>query len=117
LREVAYHRGRFLVASGPRASLENEQNVFTVETQAGPIVVKQIAGLVARRIVFWKRVGERLGRGERVGLIKFGSRVDVLLDPAIELSVRPGDRVHAGSTIMALAPGHDMGKQGAASRE
>jgi phosphatidylserine decarboxylase len=108
LREIVYRRGRFLVASGPRASIENEQNVFTLETQAGPIVVKQIAGLVARRIVFWKRLGARLNRGERVGLIKFGSRVDVLLDPSIELSVRSGDRVHAGSTVLALAPGKDM---------
>jgi phosphatidylserine decarboxylase len=109
LREIAYQKGRFLVASGPRASVENEQNVFTIQTRAGPIVVKQIAGLVARRIVFWRRVGERLSRGERVGLIKFGSRVDVLLDPAIELSVGPGDRVHAGSTVLAMAPGRDMG--------
>ncbi len=109
LSEIAYQKGRFLVASGPRASVENEQNVFTIDTQAGPIVVKQIAGLVARRIVFWKRAGERLTRGERVGLIKFGSRVDVLLDPAIELSVRPGDRVRAGSTILAIAPGREMG--------
>jgi len=109
LREITYQRGRFLVASGSRASIENEQNVFTIDTQAGPIVVKQIAGLVARRIVFWKRLGARLGRGERVGLIKFGSRVDVLLDPSIELSVRPGDRVHAGSSILAMAPGREMG--------
>ncbi|HEV3275953.1 MAG TPA: phosphatidylserine decarboxylase family protein [Terriglobia bacterium] len=114
LRDIVYRKGRFLVASGPRASVENEQNVFTVETEAGPIVVKQIAGLVARRIVFWKRVGERLSRGERVGLIKFGSRVDVLLDPAIELSVRTGDRVRAGSTVLARAPGRDMGAAQAA---
>lgn len=108
VRAVEYRKGRFLVASGPRASVENEQNVFTLETQAGPIVVKQIAGLVARRIVFWKRVGDRVARGERVGLIKFGSRVDVLLDPAIELSVKLGDHVRAGSTVLALAPGRDL---------
>ncbi len=109
LREIVYQRGRFLVASGPRASVENEQNVFTIDTQAGPIVVKQIAGLVARRIVFWRRTGEHLDRGQRVGLIKFGSRVDVLLNPAIELTVRTGDHVHAGSTVLAIAPGFDMG--------
>ncbi|HEY6293383.1 MAG TPA: phosphatidylserine decarboxylase [Terriglobia bacterium] len=103
LREVAYHKGRFHVASQERASVDNEQNVFTLDTSAGPIVVKQIAGLVARRIVFWKRTGDRLERGERVGLIKFGSRVDVLLDPAIELCVKTGDRVRAGTTILALA--------------
>ena len=105
VREVVYHQGRFHVASKERASADNEQNVFTLDTSAGLIVVKQIAGLVARRIVFWKRVGDRLERGERVGLIKFGSRVDVLLDPAIQLQVRTGDRVRAGSTILALAAG------------
>lgn len=109
LTAIAHQRGRFLVASRPRASVENEQNVFTLETDAGPVVVKQIAGLVARRIVFWKRVGDHLHRGERVGLIKFGSRVDVLFDHAIELRVQHGDRVHAGSTVLAIAPGRDMG--------
>ena len=103
LRDVAYHKGRFHVASQERASSQNEQNIFTLETGAGPIVVKQIAGLVARRIVFWKRVGDRLERGERVGLIKFGSRVDVLLHPAIRVVVKIGDRVRAGSTTLALA--------------
>jgi phosphatidylserine decarboxylase len=104
LREVVYLKGRFHVASEERASTQNEQNIFTIDTAAGPIVVKQIAGLVARRIVFWKRVGDRLHRGERVGLIKFGSRVDVLLDPAIELLIKVGDHVWAGSTTLALLP-------------
>jgi phosphatidylserine decarboxylase len=104
VREVVYLKGRFHVASEERASSQNEQNIFTIETAAGPMVVKQIAGLVARRIVFWKRVGDRLQRGERVGLIKFGSRVDVLLDPAIELLIKVGDHVWAGSTTLALAP-------------
>jgi phosphatidylserine decarboxylase len=102
LREVVYHKGRFRVASDERASEGNEQNVFTLESESGPIVVRQIAGLLARRIVFWKRVGDRLQRGERVGLIKFGSRVDVLLDPAIELRVKIGDRVRAGTTILGI---------------
>jgi len=65
--------------------------------------VKQIAGLLARRIVFWKRPGDRLERGERVGLIKFGSRVDVLVDPAVELQVMVGDHVRAGSSILGTA--------------
>ncbi|HEV2378345.1 MAG TPA: phosphatidylserine decarboxylase [Terriglobia bacterium] len=104
VREVVYLKGRFHVASEERASAQNEQNIFTIETAAGPMVVKQIAGLVARRIVFWKRVGDRLQRGERVGLIKFGSRVDVLLDPAIELLIKVGDHVWAGSTTLALVP-------------
>lgn len=108
LREVTYHKGRFGIASGERASAENEQNVFTLESAAGPVVVRQIAGLLARRIVFWKRVGDPLERGERLGLIKFGSRVDVLLDPALDLRVKIGDRVRAGSAVLAVVPGADV---------
>ncbi len=100
--QVSYRRGSFHVASEDRASMENEQNLFTVEGEQGTVVVKQIAGLLARRIVFWKRHGDALARGERVGLIKFGSRVDVLMDPATELRVRPGDRVRAGSSILGI---------------
>ncbi|MFB3921206.1 MAG: phosphatidylserine decarboxylase [Terriglobia bacterium] len=98
--EVSYHKGRFLVASRPLASIENEQNVFTVQGDQGTVVVKQIAGLLARRIVFWKRSGDTLQRGERVGLIKFGSRVDVLLEPEVDLRVKVGDHIHAGSSIL-----------------
>ena len=108
VREVAYQKGRFAIASSERASIENEQNVFTLESAAGPVVVRQIAGLLARRIVFWKRVGDPLERGERVGLIKFGSRVDVLLDPALELQVKIGEHVRAGTAVLALAPGRDV---------
>lgn len=106
--EVVYQKGRFGIASSERASAENEQNVFTLESAAGPVVVRQIAGLLARRIVFWKRVGDRLERGERVGLIKFGSRVDVLLEVAVDLRVKTGDRVRAGSTVLAVAEGKDV---------
>jgi phosphatidylserine decarboxylase len=106
--DVAYRKGRFGIASSERASAENEQNVFTLESAAGPVVVRQIAGLLARRIVFWKRVGDPLKRGERIGLIKFGSRVDVLLDPALELRVKVGDHVRAGSAALAVAPGRDV---------
>jgi phosphatidylserine decarboxylase len=102
VQQVSYHRGSFRVASQARASLENEQNVFTVEGDQGVIVVKQIAGLLARRIVFWKRPGDTLQRGERVGLIKFGSRVDVLLDPEVELRVKVGDHIQAGSSILGF---------------
>ena len=97
---VAYHKGRFRAAFGSLASIENEQNVFTVRGQQGPVVVKQIAGLLARRIVFWRRPGDLLARGERVGLIKFGSRVDVLVEPGVELLVKVGDRARAGSSIL-----------------
>ena len=88
------------MASQDLASIENEQNVFTVEGEQGVVVVKQIAGLLARRIVFWKRLGDSLARGERVGMIKFGSRVDVLVAPTVEWCVKVGDRVRAGSSIL-----------------
>jgi phosphatidylserine decarboxylase len=114
---VEYRRGRFRMASGGRASDENEQNIFTLQTTAGTVVVRQIAGLVARRIVFWKRVGDRLERGERVGLIKFGSRVDVLLDPGIELAVKVGDRVKAGASVLAVVRQGPTRETGGAERQ
>jgi len=100
IESVSYRKGTFGIAAKDEASIENEQNVFTLAGEQGKVIVKQIAGAVARRIVFWKRVGDRLARGERVGLIKFGSRVDVLFEPGIELQVKVGDRVRAGSTIL-----------------
>ena len=103
LRDVTYRKGAFHVASKARASVENEQNVFTIEGDQGTVVVSQIAGALARRIVFWKKVGDQLDRGERVGMIKFGSRVDVLLDPQVELRVKVGDYVRAGSSILGTA--------------
>ncbi|PYV35926.1 MAG: phosphatidylserine decarboxylase family protein [Acidobacteria bacterium] len=98
---VRYQKGAFHVASEARASVENEMNVFAVRGSQGVVVVKQIAGVLARRIVFWKKAGDALARGERFGLIKFGSRVDVLLDRTAEVRVRVGERVHAGSTTLA----------------
>jgi phosphatidylserine decarboxylase len=103
IESVVYRQGRFHMATHAEASIENEQNVFTIAGEQGPVVVKQIAGLLARRIVFWKRPGDAVRRGERVGLIKFGSRVDVALDPQIELRVAVGDRVKAGSSVLAVA--------------
>jgi phosphatidylserine decarboxylase len=100
IESVSYRKGTFSIAAKDEASIQNEQNVFTLAGEQGKVIVKQIAGAVARRIVFWKRVGDRLARGERVGLIKFGSRVDVLFAPGIELRVKVGDRVRAGSTIL-----------------
>ncbi|MBI1940672.1 MAG: phosphatidylserine decarboxylase, partial [Acidobacteria bacterium] len=97
VRDVSYRKGSFRVASREIASVENEQNVFSIEGEQGTVVVKQIAGLLARRIVFWKRPGDVLERGERVGLIKFGSRVDVLMDPEVELRVKVGEHIRAGS--------------------
>jgi len=106
--KVEYHRGSFHVASREMSSAENEQNIVTVQGEGSPVVFKQIAGLIARRIVFNKKLGDRVATGERVGLIKFGSRMDVLLGPDWEITVRPGERVSAGSSIIARRrePGH-----------
>jgi phosphatidylserine decarboxylase len=102
VRKVAYRRGAFHVASRPDASVENEQNVFVIEGKQGTVYVRQIAGALARRIVFWKRPGDRLARGERVGLIKFGSRVDLLIERGTQWRVSIGDHVKAGSTILGI---------------
>jgi phosphatidylserine decarboxylase len=104
IREVRYQRGKFLNAMGANSAAENEQNIVTVEGDGHTVVFKQIAGLLARRIVFTPKVGDRVGRGERIGLIKFGSRVDVLLDRAAEIQVKPGDRVKGGASLVALLP-------------
>ena len=101
ITDVRYHKGRFLAANREEASRQNEQNVVVVEGQDTQVTFKQIAGLIARRIVFYKRAGDAVGAGERVGLIKFGSRVDVLLGPEWEIQVRPGQRVLAGSSVLA----------------
>jgi phosphatidylserine decarboxylase len=101
IREVQYQRGKFSNAMNATSAEQNEQNVITVEGEGQTVVFKQIAGLLARRIVFNKKVGDRVERGERVGLIKFGSRVDVLLDASADLEVKVGDRVKGGSSVLA----------------
>ena len=101
IAEVRYQPGKFLVASREEASASNEQNTVTVDGDGTRVVFKQIAGLIARRIVFLKRPGEAVAAGERVGLIKFGSRVDVEFGPEWEIAVRPGMRVLAGSSVIA----------------
>ncbi len=103
IKEVSYRKGMFRVASQPLASLENEQNVFTIQGEQGEVVVKQIAGVLARRIVFWKHPGDKLERGERVGMIKFGSRVDVVVGTEVSLHVKVGDHVRAGSSILGIS--------------
>ena len=101
ITKVRYQSGKFLVASREECSTQNEQNVVTVEGDGSTVVFKQIAGLIARRIVFDKKPGDRVATGDRIGLIKFGSRMDVLLGPEWEIVVRPGMRVAAGSTVIA----------------
>lgn len=101
ITDVQYQRGKFLVASQELASAQNEQNTVTVQGDGTRIVFKQIAGLIARRIIFTKKPGDYVNAGERVGLIKFGSRVDVIFGPEWVLEVRPGMRVSAGTSILA----------------
>jgi phosphatidylserine decarboxylase len=103
ITDVTYKKGKFHNAMGAASSELNEQNVVTVEGDAGRVVFKQIAGLLARRIVFSKKIGDAVARGERVGLIKFGSRVDVIFAADAEMKVRVGDNVKGGSSILAVA--------------
>jgi phosphatidylserine decarboxylase len=101
VREVRYQRGKFLNAMNRVSAEQNEQNIVCVEGDGQTVIFKQIAGLLARRIVFHPKVGDRLQRGQRVGLIKFGSRVDVLLDSSAGLQVKVGDRVRGGASVVA----------------
>jgi phosphatidylserine decarboxylase len=102
IADVQYHRGQFLVASKEIASVENEQNVVTMEMQDGVrVVYKQIAGLIARRLVFTKKAGDQVAKGERIGLMKFGSRMDVLVGPEWNILVKPGERVAAATSPLA----------------
>ena len=98
---VKYTPGRFLPAFRSEASTDNEQNEIELSDGASKIIVRQIAGVVARRIVFTKKLNDRLERGERFGLIQFGSRVDVLLPPEATLRVAVGDKVRGGESVLA----------------
>ncbi|MBZ5609509.1 MAG: phosphatidylserine decarboxylase [Acidobacteriia bacterium] len=99
--KVEYTKGQFLVASREVASSQNERNTVTIEGEGANVTFAQIAGLIARRIVFWKKPGDQVAMGERVGLIKFGSRVDVFLGPEWEITVQTGQHVQGGSSILA----------------
>jgi len=101
ITDVRYRPGRFLAANREEASAQNEQNAVTVEGNGTRVVFNQIAGLIARRVVFYKKPGDVVAAGERVGLIKFGSRVDIFLGPEWELAVYEGHRVKAGSSVLA----------------
>jgi phosphatidylserine decarboxylase len=104
LTAVRYQKGRYLNALNPDSADRNEQNVVTVRGDGIEVTFKQIAGLLARRIVFRPGEGDRVERGQRVGLIKFGSRVDVILPPDAALRVKVGDRVKGGTSVLAVAP-------------
>jgi phosphatidylserine decarboxylase len=98
---IEYRHGKFYAAMRGRASAENEQNAFHVSTEHGEVVFKQIAGWVARRILCWKSVGDTVMRGERIGMIRFGSRMDIWLPEGVEILVRPGQHVAAGTSVLA----------------
>lgn len=98
---VQYQKGRFLVASHEAASQENEQNTLIIEGRGTRVVCRQIAGLIARRIVCYKRPGDTVAAGERIGYIKFGSRTDVIFGPEWSARVKVGDKVAGGSTVLA----------------
>lgn len=103
--DVMYQKGKFQNAMGETSAANNEQNICTMHTDDGQTVTfKQIAGLLARRIVFNHRVGDRLERGQRVGLIKFGSRCDLVFSTEAKVAVKVGDKVSGGSTIIATLP-------------
>jgi phosphatidylserine decarboxylase len=101
IADVVYKPGRFYAAFRAAASRENEQNIISIETPNGTLVFKQIAGAIARRVLCWKRTGETVALGQRVGMIRFGSRVDVWLPLEAEISVRRGQKVKGGESILA----------------
>lgn len=101
IQQLDYKPGKFMAAWAERASLENEQNVFRMQSEVGELEFKQIAGYIARRVVSWKKAGDTVARGERIGLVRFGSRVDIWLPENAELLVKIGDTVHGGSSVLA----------------
>jgi phosphatidylserine decarboxylase len=121
IRRVAYQKGKFLNAMNPASADQNEQNVVTVEGDGQVVIFKQIAGLLARRIVFTKNLGDPVQRGERIGLIKFGSRVDILMPTSAGIQVKVGDRVKGGLSVLAyltaksqfVTAGREHARQGA----
>jgi phosphatidylserine decarboxylase len=104
ISEVNYRKGLFVNAMRQDSAVVNEQNMIVMDCGTHEITIKQIAGLLARRIVCFVKVGDRVKRGERVGLIKFGSRVDILMPASAELQVKKGDRVKGGATVLAVLP-------------
>ena len=105
LASVRYQKGQYLNAMNPDSAYRNEQNIATVRGEGMEVTFKQIAGLLARRIVFNYNEGDTLARGQRVGLIKFGSRVNVIVPAEAELRVKVGQRVKGGLSVLAAMPG------------
>jgi len=105
ITDIRYQKGKFVNAALPAASIENEMNTFTVDSNGSTVVFKQIAGLIARRIVCYMHPGDHVDVGQRIGMIKFGSRCDVIFGPEWNLAVTPGMRVSAGSSVLARRKG------------
>jgi phosphatidylserine decarboxylase len=101
IARIEYRPGKFQMAMRKTASAENEQNVIYLDTAHGQIVFKQIAGMIARRVVLWRKAGDQVERGERIGIVRFGSRMDVWLPLDAAIVVKPGDHVAGGSSILA----------------
>lgn len=101
IERIEYKSGKFLMATNERARDENEQNTLTIVSEDITVKCSQIAGILARRIVCWKREGDRVECGERFGMIKFGSRTDVILPSTVEILVNEGMHVRGGVTIIA----------------
>jgi phosphatidylserine decarboxylase len=101
IKSAVYKKGQFGNAMASTSADDNEQNIVTLEGEGMTVVFKQIAGLLARRIVFNHKAGDKVLRGQRVGLIKFGSRTDVIFPQSAEISVKLGDRVKGGSSVLA----------------
>lgn len=101
IAKVDYKPGKFLGAYRSSASTLNEQNVIHMDTPQGRLVFKQIAGAIARRVLFWKREGDMVALGERVGMIRFGSRVDIWLPMEAQIAVKQGQMVYGGASILA----------------
>jgi len=101
---VDYREGKYLMAFNEKASAENEQSHIAIRNERGTVAFKQIAGLIARRIVCRLSPGDTVTVGERFGLIRFGSRVDIVLPPDATVMVKPGDRAKAGETVIGILP-------------
>ena len=116
VRLVEYREGAFLNALNAESAVHNEQTLITIDAGAYSVSFKQIAGLLARRIVCNLREGDRVERGQRMGLIKFGSRTDVLLPAHADLRVKAGDRVKGGSSVLAVVPSGSTGERESGTR-
>ena len=102
VKNVEYRPGKFLPAMKPEAHAVNEQNIITIESKYGDFIVKQVAGIIARRVISRVKAGDVLNKGAQIGLIRFGSQVDVHFPDCVEITVKPGDKITGGETIIGV---------------